>query len=74
MASNRSRLGDDMRILIFIIFIFILVACANEVYTKTKFCIVCWEQTVDTASNVHDEKGNIVKAKLQSNKASEPTK
>ena len=52
----------------------ILVACANEVYTKTKFCIVCWEQTVDTASNVHDEKGNIVKAKLQSNKASEPTK
>jgi len=32
-----------------------LSACSSLVYTKTKFCIVCWEQIVDTANNPHGD-------------------
>jgi len=32
-----------------------LSSCSSMVYTKTKFCIICWEQIVDSENNPHGE-------------------
>ena len=53
-----------MKIIMWIIVLLVLTACASQVYTKTRFCIVCWDQITDTATNPHDEDGNVIRAKL----------
>ena len=58
---------------ILLIFILFLPSCSSMVYTKTKFCILCWEQIVDSENNPHgDGDTKFFKPNVPADKASTP--